>query len=123
VAGGAGIQILASGDESAPGDGVAEATPPAPGPRDRGHLRVVARPWAEVYLDGERIDVTPIGRPIPVVTGKHFVTFRHPYAADEQRTIKIAAGQTVFLDVTMRVERGDAGAPRPDAGPDPAASP
>jgi serine/threonine-protein kinase len=77
---------------------------------------VVATPWAEVFVDGELVDTTPIGRAIPVAPGKHFVTFRHPSAPDEQRTIKIAAGQTVFLDVTMRLDRGDAGAGRPDGG-------
>jgi len=80
----------------------------------------VARPWAEVYLDGQLVDTTPIGRPIAVPPGKHFVTFRHPQAADEQRTVKVAVGQTVFLDVSMRLDRGDAGAPRPDAGAVPA---
>ncbi|MFT3775780.1 MAG: serine/threonine-protein kinase [Minicystis sp.] len=122
LSGGISIRLLAAGDEGAPGDGVAEATPPVSGSRDRGHLRVVARPWAEVYVDGQLVDTTPIGRPIAVTPGKHFVTFRHPQAADEQRTVKVAVGQTVFLDVSMRIDRGDAGAPR-DAGPPPGASP
>jgi len=92
------------------------------GSRDRGMVRVVAQPWAEVYLDGELVDVTPMGRPILVIPGKHFITFRHPKAPDEQRAIKIAAGQTVMLDVTMRVERAaDAGAR--DGAPDAAESP
>ncbi len=60
--------------------------------------------------------MTPVGRPIPVLPGRHFVTFRHPNAPDEQRTIKISAGQSVFLDVTMRVDRGDAGAARDGGG-------
>lgn len=115
ITGGAAIRLVGASDEEAPGDGVAEATPA--GPRDRGLLRVVARPWAEVLIDGQQVDTTPIGKPISVTPGKHFVTFRHPRAADEQRTIKIAAGQTVFLDVSMRIDRGDAGAPRGDAGP------
>ena len=115
VVGGAAIRLLGTGDDDAPGDGVAELSAPVSGPRDRGHLRIVARPWAEVLIDGQQVDTTPIGRPIPVTPGKHFVTFRHPRAPEEQRTIKIAAGQTVFLDVSMRVERGDAGY-RGDAG-------
>jgi serine/threonine-protein kinase len=119
VSGGVSLQLLVAGDEGAAGDGVAEATPPAAGPRDRGHLRVVARPWAEVYVDGQLVDTTPVGRPIPVAPGKHFVTFRHPRAPDEQRTVKVSVGQTVFLDVSMRVDRGDAGAPPGDAGPPP----
>lgn len=115
------IRVLAAADEGAPGDGVTESGPPV-GPRDRGHVRVVAHPWAEVFVDGELVDTTPIGRPLPVTPGKHFLTFRHPYAPDEQRAIKIAAGQTVFIDVSMRVDRGDAGARR-DAGPAPPESP
>ncbi|APR81668.1 serine/threonine protein kinase [Minicystis rosea] len=115
VSGGISIRLLASGDESAPGDGVAEDTLAPAGARDRGYIRVVARPWADVYLDGQIVDTTPIGRPIAVAPGKHFVTFRHPQAPDEQRTIKVTAGQSVFLDVSLRIDRGDAGAPKSDA--------
>jgi serine/threonine-protein kinase len=126
VAGGAAIQALRDGDVVPdPGGGNAMAEDGgvvAVGSRDRGMVRVVAQPWAEVYLDGELVDVTPMGRPMLVLPGKHFVTFRHPKAPDEQRAIKIAAGQTVTLDVTMRVERAaDAGAK--DAAPDAAESP
>ncbi len=124
VAGGAAIQLLRDGDTvpeppraTAEDGGVIDV-----GSRDRGMIRVVAQPWAEVYLDGELVDVTPMGRPMLVLPGKHFVTFRHPKAPDEQRAIKIVAGQTVSLDVTMRVERMvDAGAG--DAAPDAAESP
>ncbi len=111
VAGTAGLRLLDDPD-AAEGEGVPESAPLAAGSRDHGLVRVVARPWAEVYVDGDRVDVTPVGRPIPVAPGRHFVTFRHPSAPDEQRAIKIAAGQSVFLDVTMRVDRGDAGAGR-----------
>ncbi len=35
-----------------------------------GYIRVLARPWAEVYIDGEHIDTTPIGKPIAVAPGR-----------------------------------------------------
>jgi serine/threonine-protein kinase len=114
LAGGATLRLLDDPDAEE-GEGVAESAPAGAAARDRGLLRVVARPWAEVYVDGELVDMTPIGRPFPVPPGRHFVTFRHPQAPDEQRSIKIAAGQSVFLDVTMRVDRGDAGVAR-DSG-------
>lgn len=121
--GGAAIQVLRD-SETVPDPGLGamdDAGVVAVGSRDRGMVRVVAQPWAEVFLDGELVDVTPMGRPILVIPGKHFITFRHPKAPDEQRAIKIAAGQTVVLDVTMRVERAvDAGA---DGAVDAAASP
>lgn len=122
VLGGATIQAAAQSDDDTAPDGITETSAPAAGSRDRGYVRVVARPWAEVLVDGELVDVTPVGRPIPVTPGKHYVTFRHPNAPDEQRAIKVLAGQTVFLDVSMRVDRGVAGA-RSDGGADAGGSP
>jgi hypothetical protein len=123
AAGGAAIQLF-DADEPAKEEGMVSEGGPAPlGNRDRGSLRVVARPWAEVYVDGELIDVTPIGRPIPVPPGRHFLTFRHPYAPDEQRSIKIAAGQTVLIDVSMRIERTSIDAGARDGGEDVRVSP
>jgi serine/threonine-protein kinase len=72
---------------------------------ERGFLRVLARPWAEIWVDGRLIDVTPMAKPIVVTIGRHYVTFKHPNAPDEQREIMVTAGQTVPLEVTMRVER------------------
>jgi serine/threonine-protein kinase len=119
----AGFIALRALDDRDAGEGEGVTESPAPGTAGRGVglVRVVARPWAEVYVDGELADTTPIGRPLRVSPGRHFITFRHPSAPDEQRSIKVAGGQSVFLDVTMRIDRGDAGALR-DAG-EPAASP
>ena len=78
---------------------------------ERGFLRVLARPWAEVFVDGRMVDVTPMAKPIVVTVGRHYVTFKHPNAPDEQREMTVSAGQTVLVDVTMRIERraSDAG--------------
>jgi eukaryotic-like serine/threonine-protein kinase len=89
-------------------------------------VQVLARPWAEVYVDGALVDVTPIGRPMEVNPGRHTVMFRHPHAPDESRTIEIIAGQTILLDVVMKVQRpaADADASVPlDAGADAQPSP
>jgi serine/threonine-protein kinase len=97
-------------------------------PAQAGFLRVVARPWAEVIVDGQRIDVTPFARPIPLAAGTHYVTLKHPAAGDERRVIKVTAGETIMLDVTMAVKgmtAGDGGTERhatldfegSDAGP------
>ncbi len=72
-------------------------------PARAGGLRVVATPWAEVFVDGQRIDVTPFARPIPLVPGTHYVTLVHPSAPVEKRVVKIASGETLLLDVTMSV--------------------
>jgi serine/threonine-protein kinase len=102
-----------------------EAQPPEPGDvrgivKRPALVRVLARPWAEVHVDGQPIDVTPMARPIEVTPGRHVLVFRHPNAPDERREIEIVAGETILLDVDMRVTRpADAGRiERRDGGED-----
>lgn len=115
VAGGAAIELGLREEDATPVAGATEGTPA----EGKGWLKVLARPWAEIYVDGELVETTPVARPIAVEPGKRFVTFKHPAAPEEKRTVKVVAGQTVVLDVTMRVERPDAGAGPPDAGSSP----
>ncbi len=74
-------------------------------------LRVLARPWAEVFIDGARVDTTPIGRPIELAPGRHDVKLVHPAAPEELRSVVLAPGETQLLDVDLRVEV--AARPRP----------
>jgi serine/threonine-protein kinase len=82
----------------------AGASPLALSPPRAGSLRVAATPWAEVWVDGQRVDVTPFARPIPLAAGVHYVSLRHPDAPEEVRTVRVAEGESVLLDVTMRVD-------------------
>ena len=111
VAGGVAIQMEAGKAEA---DASGKKGPLELVPARAGFLRIVARPWAEVVIDGQRIDVTPIARPIPLAAGTHYVTLKHPKSSDERRVVKVSPGETVMLDVTMGL-RGMAPA---DAGAD-----
>ena len=84
-------------------------------PKDPGFLRVVAEPWAHVSVDGEQVDTTPFARSIPLPPGVHYVRLEHPNAPVERRTVRLVSGQTVLLDVSMKV--APPREPRPDAGP------
>jgi serine/threonine-protein kinase len=84
-------------------------------PASPGYLRVLATPWAEVWIDGQRAEVTPFARAIPLPEGTHYVTLVHPHAMTEKRTIAIARGETRTIDVVMAVSQ----AFRDDAGADP----
>lgn len=64
-------------------------------------LRVVATPWAHVYVDGAHLETTPFAAPLRLTPGKHEVELRHPNAAPERRTIDGTAGQAILLDVAM----------------------
>jgi eukaryotic-like serine/threonine-protein kinase len=80
-------------------------------PQSVAYLRVVAHPWANVIVDGELVDTTPFARPIPLGAGVHYVRFEHPQAPAERRTVKLSPGETLLLDVSLKVapESSDAG--------------
>ncbi len=121
VIGGASIQYVAArteGASAARGAGEhLELTPSRPG-----YLRVVAEPWAVVFVDGEKFDTTPFARAIPLAAGTHHLRFEHPNAPAERREVKLVSGETVLVDVKMLVvappsDAGDAAlVDTPDAG-------
>jgi len=94
----AAIQATANREGESAGTRPLELTPASPG-----YLRVLATPWAEVWVDGQRVDVTPFARAIPLVPGKHYVTLVHPNAPIEKRTVSIATGETVMVDAVMTI--------------------
>jgi hypothetical protein len=66
-------------------------------------LRVVAHPWAHVFVDGQEREITPFARPIRLSPGTHYVRLEHPNAVAERRTVSVAAGEPVLLEVDMKV--------------------
>jgi serine/threonine-protein kinase len=72
-------------------------------PERAGYLRLVADPWAKVTIDGQFFDTTPIAGAIPLQAGTHYLQFDHPHANSEKRVVSIAVGETVLLDVRMKV--------------------
>ena len=72
-------------------------------PQAPGYLRVLATPWAEVWVDGQRVDVTPFARGIPLPPGRHYVTLVHPSAPVEKRTVDIVSAESRTIDIVMAV--------------------
>ena len=66
-----------------------------------GAISINARPWAEVFVDGQRLGETPVSQfSLPV--GIHEITFRHP-DHDERKVsvmVKIGATGRAFTDFT-----------------------
>jgi predicted Ser/Thr protein kinase len=111
VSGGIALQATTPREGRAVGAQPLELVPASPGA-----LRVLATPWAEVWVDGQRVDVTPFARGIPLPPGTHYVTLVHPSAPVEKRTIDIVSGESRTIDVVMAVPDL---APKSDAGADP----
>jgi len=101
VAGGAAIEYGAAGLTPAARPGRAARLELVP--RERGYLRVLANPWANVVIDGQQVETTPFAQPIPLAVGTHHVRLEHPSAPPERRAIRVSSGETVTLDVTMAI--------------------
>ena len=66
-----------------------------------GVMSINAQPWAEVWVDGQRIGETPIGnlsRPI----GQHEVVLRHPELGERRQVVTVTVRQPARLGVDMR---------------------
>ena len=66
-----------------------------------GTVSINAQPWAEVWVDGERVGETPIGN-LSRRIGTHEVVFRHPDLGERRETVVIAVGKPARLGVDLR---------------------
>lgn len=67
----------------------------------RGSLALNALPWAEVWLDGERLGETPIGN-MQVPIGVHRVVFRHPELGEEAHDVTVTLNAPARISADMR---------------------
>jgi hypothetical protein len=66
-----------------------------------GSVNLNAAPWAEVFIDGQRVGETPIGN-LQVPIGPHEIVFRHPQFGERRHAVSVTAGAPVRLSVEMK---------------------
>jgi hypothetical protein len=66
-----------------------------------GSVAINAIPWAEVWLDGNRIGETPIGNQ-PASIGSHEIVFRNPELGEKTQTVTVTLAAPARLSVDMR---------------------
>ena len=66
-----------------------------------GTVNLNASPWAEVWIDGQRVGETPIGN-LSVPIGPHEVVFRHPQLGEKRHAISVTLSGPVRLSVDMK---------------------
>ncbi|MCA1561127.1 MAG: PEGA domain-containing protein [Acidobacteria bacterium] len=66
-----------------------------------GVMHINASPWAEVWIDGQRVGETPIGN-LPVAIGPHEVIFRHPELGEIRQAVSVTLSAPARLSVTMQ---------------------
>jgi hypothetical protein len=67
----------------------------------RGSIALNAQPWAEVWIDGERIGETPIGNH-QLTIGSHDVVFRNPELGEQHHTAIVTLKGPTRLSVDLR---------------------
>ena len=67
----------------------------------KGSMALNAVPWAEVWVDGDKVGETPIGS-IPVVIGTHDVLFRHPEFGEQRQAVTVTLSGPARVSVDFR---------------------
>ena len=67
----------------------------------KGSVALNASPWAEVWVDGDRVGETPIGN-VTLPIGNHDVVFRHPELGEQRHTVTVTLTGPARLSVDMR---------------------
>jgi hypothetical protein len=66
-----------------------------------GTLALNALPWAEVWLDGQRLGETPIGN-VQVPIGPHTLLFRHPELGQQSHDVTVTATGPARVTADLR---------------------
>ena len=64
-------------------------------------LSINARPWAEAWIDGERVGDTPIGTLMRTI-GRHEIVLRHPELGERRVPVVITLAQPARVSVDFR---------------------
>jgi len=67
----------------------------------KGTIAVNALPWAEVWIDGERVGETPIGN-LSLAIGPHEILFRHPELGEQKYATTVTLGSPTRVSVDLR---------------------
>jgi hypothetical protein len=66
-----------------------------------GTLALNATPWAEVWVDGEKVGETPIGN-VPISIGIHDVLFRHPELGEQRHAVTVTLAGPARVTADLR---------------------
>ncbi|MCS6799788.1 MAG: protein kinase [Myxococcota bacterium] len=105
VAGGA-IQVRAGRIAGDPEQFAAEGGLPVV-PADAGYVEVVADPWAEVWIDGQKVAVTPTAQRIALTPGRHFLRLRNPHFREHERQVIVRSGRVERVEVALEPLRAE----------------
>ncbi|MEO0129319.1 MAG: serine/threonine-protein kinase [candidate division WOR-3 bacterium] len=66
-----------------------------------GALKLVVKPWADVYIDGKFYETTPIAQPIKLSAGQHRLKLINPLCKTYEEVITIKPNQVLKKDIEL----------------------
>jgi hypothetical protein len=66
-----------------------------------GTIALNAIPWAEVWIDGEKVGDTPLGN-LQIAIGPHEILFRHPELGEQHHSVTVSLGTPARVSVDLR---------------------
>ena len=66
-----------------------------------GYLQCIVTPWAEVFVDEQYKDTTPLSKPMMLSAGKHTVRFKNAAYSDIVKDIIVKAKDTTLLTIVL----------------------
>ena len=66
-----------------------------------GVINLNATPWAEVWIDGNRVGETPIGN-LTISIGPHEIVFKHPQFGEKRQAVSVTLAAPMRLSVDMK---------------------
>lgn len=66
-----------------------------------GSLEIICYPWAEVYLNNEKFETTPLTNPINLKPGNYRLKLVHPHFPPIEKNIVINPRETTIIDVNF----------------------
>ena len=69
-------------------------------PLPKGSIDINATPWAEVWIDGDKMGETPLGN-LQVTIGTHQVVFRNPKLGEQRHSVTITTATPARLSVDL----------------------
>lgn len=74
----------------------------SPALQENGYIRVAVSPWAEIYIDGEKVGITPTDKKFQVPAGKHKVQFKNPYYKSVSMEVKVSNNEIVLVKADLK---------------------
>jgi serine/threonine protein kinase len=66
-----------------------------------GYLKITVFPWAEIYIDGEKVGVTPVNQPFRLTSGNHVLELKKGTSILWKKSITLTPGDTLKESVKL----------------------